>query len=239
MHLTKMHSYFADFKLFSPRILHNPVRALTTAIVGPLIYAYRSGFYRSTFKRAAVTKQGDPLPWYSYPLIDFLKTRDFEEKKILEFGAGQSTRWWAQRASSVVALEGDSHWLNSLKAQILSNVSLHLVSMSSAKQNVEEVAKVLTNFPDASFDVIVIDGLYRREMVPFAIRLLAHDGFIIFDNSEGYGAFEEFKDRNLQRIDFFGMAPGVVLPHCSSVYFNLSSFVFNPKFPIPGTPNAQ
>jgi hypothetical protein len=74
--------------------------------------------------------------------------------------------------------------------------------------------------------------LYRYEMIEIACDLLAIDGVIVCDNAEGYGFQDGFKERGLNRVDFYGNAPGVVHPHCTSLYFNPSSFVFDPAFPI-------
>ena len=40
--------------------------------------------------------------------------------------------------------------------------------------------------------MIVIDGMYRPNMVDIACEYLAPGGIIIVDNSEGYGVWEEF-----------------------------------------------
>jgi hypothetical protein len=45
----------------------------------------------------------------------------------LEFGAGQSTLWWARQAEKVVSFEADRSWDAHLSKQIPANVSLHLV----------------------------------------------------------------------------------------------------------------
>jgi hypothetical protein len=180
----------------------------------------------------AVSKDGKPLPWYTYPIIDFLKYRTFEGKVVLEFGGGQSTLWWAARASHVVTLEGDYEWHNKIKQTMPANVDLHYVLMTDPATNVSQVNDVLASKPLQEYDVIIIDGLYREEMVAIACRFLAPNGIIICDNSEGFEIYDRFKERGLDRVDFYGNSPGVVLPHCASIYFKSSSFVFDPAIPI-------
>jgi hypothetical protein len=231
---TGLHSAFTPFKRLLPRWLANVVRSLGTATIGPVRAAYRSGFYRSAFARAAVTKSGEPLPWYTYPSIDFLGYRDYSDRTVLEFGGGQSTLWWARRARQVVTLEGDPGWYSEIKQRMPANASLHLVSMASRDENVADVRRALEAQPQSTFDVIVIDGLYRENMIDFAQQYLSDDGIIVCDNAEGYGFHEGFKDSGLWRVDFFGNAPGVVLPHATSVYFRPhASFVFDAGYPIP------
>ena len=113
------------------------------------------------------------------------------------------------------------------------NVHLHHVSMENREINVAQVNEVLGSKEYSTYDVIVFDGLYRYEKIPIAIRLMAEDGIIICDDAEGYGFYEGFKETTLNRVDFFGNAPGVVLPHCTSIYFKSSSFVFSSKHTIP------
>ncbi|MEX0998939.1 MAG: hypothetical protein WD000_03135, partial [Thermodesulfobacteriota bacterium] len=83
------------------------------------------------------------------------------------------------------------------------------------------------------YDVIIIDGLFRYEMIEIALTLMKDDGMIICDNAEGYGFYEGFKKSGLNRVDFFGNAPGVVLPHATSIFFKSSSFTFSSTHPIP------
>jgi hypothetical protein len=180
----------------------------------------------------AVTKDGEPLPWYTYPCIDFLKYRTYGNKVILEFGGGQSTLWWARRARHVVTLEGDQKWYARIAQTMPVNVDLHYVSMKDVDTNVNHVREVLASKPYPHYDVAVIDGLYRYEMIDLACNLLAKDGIIVCDNSEGYGFYDGFRERGLDRVDFYGNAPGVVKPHCTSLYFNRSSFVFDPTISI-------
>jgi len=152
---------------------------------------------------------------------------------VLEFGGGQSTLWWAERAKSVVTLEGDKDWYEKIKGNMPDNVDLSYVSMESKEANVSQVKESLSEKSYEEYDVIIIDGLYRFEMIDIAINYLKDDGIIICDNAEGYGFYEGFKDRGLSRVDFFGNAPGVVLPHSTSIYFRPTSFVFQAVFPIP------
>lgn len=231
---TVIHKVFAPIKQLLPSWAYNPIRSVGTAIIGPMLAAYRTGYFRSAFKMAAVSRSGEPLPWYTYPSIDFLKYRNYEDKIILEFGGGQSTLWWASKAKQVVTLEGDREWYEKIKGQIPNNVDLCYVSMESKEINVSEVTHTLKNKQYSKYDVIVIDGLYRYEMIEIALSYLADDGIVICDNAEGYGFYEGFKESGLWRVDFFGNAPGVVLPHATSIYFRPSScFIFDAKYPIP------
>jgi hypothetical protein len=84
-----------------------------------------------------------------------------------------------------------------------------------------------------TFDVVVIDGLWRSELVDIALEQVAGTGAIICDNAEGYGFYEAFLKKGMMRVDLFGYAPGIVNPHCTSIYFREGCFLFAPEQPIP------
>lgn len=224
---------FKPFKEKLPSWIWNPIRSLLTAILTPVLFSHRSGHLRSCFVREAVSAKGEPIPWYTYPCIDFLRFRCYKWKKVLEFGGGQSTLWWARRAMHIITFEGDKSWYEKIKSKMPANVELYLVSMENPEKCASDVKRILDSRKDDKFDVIVIDGLFRFEMIDIAKKVMADSGVIICDNAEGYGFYEGFKDSELNRVDFFGYAPGVVLPHCTSIYFRRSSFLFNSQHIIP------
>ncbi|HEY5308345.1 MAG TPA: hypothetical protein VIK97_07550, partial [Casimicrobiaceae bacterium] len=95
------------------------------------------------------------------------------------------------------------------------------------------VNSILDSLGHARFDVVVIDGLCRSELIDVAARSVTDDGIILCDNAEGYGIQEGFRGRDFQRVDFFGHAPGVIRPHCTSLFFRAGAYVFAPTHPIP------
>ena len=91
MGATSIQRIFAPVKRFTPEWLSGAIRSVGTAALTPLYFSARSGHFKSSFKRAAVTPRGDPLPWYTFPCIDFLRQRKFAGRSVLEFGGGQSS----------------------------------------------------------------------------------------------------------------------------------------------------
>lgn len=230
---TAIHRYFSILRKILPTWAHDCIRRVATIFLGPILFAHRTGYAKSALKQRAVSKNGEPLPWYSYPSIDFLKHRNYQNKIILEFGGGQSTLWWAKIAKHVVTLEGDKQWYEKIKEKIQKNVDLCHVSMACKEQNIKNVTDYLASKEYSKYDVIIIDGLYRYEMIKIALAYMQEDGLIICDNAEGFGFYEGFKASGLSRVDFFGNAPGVLLPHATSIYFKPTSFVFDATHPIP------
>jgi len=226
MAATPIQRMFAPVKRIAPRWLSETIRSCGTACLTPFYFSARSGHFRSSLRRAAVTPAGNPLPWYTFPCIEFLALRDFTGKSVLEFGGGQSSVWWAGRAASVLTFEGDPAWHRRIRDSMPANVDLRLVTSSTPEERVAEIRAAIGDGPARRFDVVVIDGLDRRLLVPLACELLAEGGVIICDNAEGYGFHDALKGRGLSRVDFYGHAPGVILPHSTSIAFRSGSWVF-------------
>lgn len=227
MGATPIQRIFAPFKRIAPRWLSEPLRSVGTAALTPFYFSARSGHFRSSFRRASVSPKGEPLPWYTFPCIDFLRLRDFSTRSVLEFGGGQSSVWWGRHAADVVTFEGDRGWYTRIKSGMPANVDLRLVSGESAEARVAEIGAAIDAMGNRRFDVIVIDGLDRRLLVPLACNRLSEGGILICDNAEGYGFHEAMRGRGLSRVDFYGHAPGVILPHSTSIAFRGSSWVFD------------
>jgi len=226
MGATPVQRLFAPIKRITPRWASDAIRSVGTAALTPFYFSARSGHFKSSFRRAAVSSKGEPLPWYTFPCIDFLRLRNFSGRSVLEFGGGQSSVWWGRHAESVVTFEGDKGWYERIRSGMPRNVDLRLVTGTTPEARVEAIRSSLEAMGNRKFDVIVIDGLDRRQLVPVACERLAEGGIVICDNAEGYGFHEALKGRGLSRVDFYGHAPGVILPHSTSIVFRGGSWVF-------------
>jgi hypothetical protein len=107
MALTRLQHWFAPIKRILPEAIWLPLRAAATAVITPIRFSRVTGHWKSSLRTVAQAADGTPLPWYTYPAIDFLTQRDFSGKNVLEFGGGQSTLWWSARARSVLTIEED------------------------------------------------------------------------------------------------------------------------------------
>ena len=148
------------------------------------------------------------------------------DKSVLEFGAGQSTLWWAGRAKSVVSFESDTDWYKDLLGKVPANVRLGLTN--------DEASDVVSQLAEERFDVIIVDGLDRLICAKMSLPFLNEGGAVILDNSEGYWGrdgeypiIEFFRNHNFSRVDFYGYAPGVILPSCTSLFFKDSCFLLS------------
>ena len=214
------------------------LKRVYAAFVAPCVYFFRSGHVFSGLLRRSVDFQLKPIPWYTKPAIDFLSTRDFEAATVLEIGGGQSTFWWASRARKVVTFDQSKDWISKIDRQNLSNVEAFWVDRSNRDKVAFDVLNVLDERGMDAFDVIIVDGLERAQLAQLLTPRLSPSGLLVCDNSEGYGFFEVTRDMNLLRVDFAGLAPGVIKPHVTSVFSNHPHMLLSPQIKI-GNPNDR
>lgn len=144
---------------------------------------------------------GRPIPWFTYPALAYLDQFDLKEKSVFEYGAGHGSLYFAGRAKHVVSVEHDPVWHAKVAAQAPANLS---VLLRSEKGNyvsaVTESARL--------WDVIVIDGAWRRDCVGAALSNLAPNGIIILDNSDWYPhTAGDLRSAGLLEVDFTGLGP--------------------------------
>jgi hypothetical protein len=179
-------------------------------------YLTRTGWVKSNWARDAVDASGDPLPWLTYPAIEFLAGRVQRSMKVFEYGSGQSTRWWARQVESVHSVEDDTEWFERISGALPGNVDLRLADAAGGyAQSIGERGEI--------FDVVVIDGSVRNECARECVSYLAPDGVIVWDNTEEPNVFGEGLDfltaAGFRRIDFHGLAPLNMDAHATSVLY--------------------
>jgi hypothetical protein len=160
------------------------------------------GHWLSITKRSAISDEKDSLPWYTYPAIEYLDQFDYSEKMIFEWGCGSSSLFWGKRAKEVISIEDDSEWFEKMLQKRLPNNKIFFLQTKEEYINALGKQKKL-------FDIIVIDGKYRKECAKLSPRFLCNGGLIIFDNSDRYpDLLKEMRvNNNYSQVDFHGFGP--------------------------------
>lgn len=181
-------------------------------------YLVDVGWFNSFIKKMPVDKDNNPIPWFTYSAIDFLSERLNKELEIFEYGSGNSTIYFAQKAKYVIAAEHEQLWFENLNKNLPENAKLLFCPSDNDKEYVGTIKKA-----GKKFDIIVIDGIFRNECCVEGINHLNEEGVIILDDSER----EEYEDgilhlpeRNFRKIDFTGMAPGYLGNKSTSIFYN-------------------
>jgi hypothetical protein len=184
------------------------------------------GWWRSFREGRCVNAAGEPIPWLTYPAIDFLTQLDYADKDVFEYGSGSSTLFWSRRARRIVSVEHDREWHDKLRPQLPAHCELIL-----AKPDAEIFAAQIAN--RGEFDVIVVDG--TGESRPLCCRQalthLRHGGMIVLDNSDLWpGSAAILRGAGLIQVDFTGFAPLQSHAHTTSVFFS-REYRFAPRWP--------
>ncbi len=173
---------------------------LHRSAINARILARGYGFLRSASEQRSVDASGAPLPWYTYPAIEYLRQFDFSACSVFEYGTGNSTRYWAARAGRLQAVESDPNWHAELSRE-LPNVHIHHYA------DPEQYAGCIAR-DGIEFDVIVIDGRWRRRCALEALGHLRAGGMIILDNGDKYrDAAQVLREAGLLQVDFSGFGP--------------------------------
>lgn len=161
------------------------------------------GQYKSIKNSSSINGRGEPIPWYTYPAIEFLNQFDFSDKKVFEFGSGNSSLYWFEKCLSLISIEHDQNWFNKIKNNIRSNQKLFL------RKNKDEYVKSINEF-ESEFDIIIIDGVYRQDCAKEVKKKLNREsGIVILDNSDWYAETAKFlrDSMDMIQVDFHGFGP--------------------------------
>ena len=198
------------------------------------------GIAKTIDEKICVDRDGNPIPWYTYPAIEYLSQFDYSKKKIFEFGCGNSSLFWALRAQKVVSVEDNLKWFEKWQKEFNHP---HLSVIWRDEGEIYENAILET---DEKQDVIIIDGKRRFQCAETALKRLNNGGMIILDDSDRINTSEEYKkavailrDANLLQVDFYGFCPMNNYTKTTSVFFD-RTFDFKSQFdvqPINGLGN--
>jgi len=189
--------------------------------------------WESIKKGNFVDLSGNTIPWYTYPAIEYLSRFNFKDKAVFEWGSGNSSVFWANRAGSVVSIESDKTWYDRIVEKKLSNQETHLAVEESVYT--EAILK-----QESKYDIIVIDGQHRLECTKNAVKCINKSGMIIFDNSDWFpNSLRFLREQGFIQIDFCGFGPGIHFTWATSIFlgpeFDHDSFSFSkPLEPIGG-----
>lgn len=153
-------------------------------------FSHWSVSYLWSRSKEKLYRQSNPnLPWFSPQANEFLQEYLLPSDSGLEFGSGRSTLWLAPRVTHLTSVEHNPAWAEKVKTKLASesikNVELiYAPKLEGANPDIEHSAYVgvTDQFPEASLDFVVIDGIYRAQCALRSLHLLKPHGILIIDN---------------------------------------------------------
>jgi predicted O-methyltransferase YrrM len=135
------------------------------------------------------------LPWISWAAIDRLSEIVSANHRVVEFGGGGSTVWFAERAASVLCIESSdkrAHIIaEELRDRSLENVKVELHRYPLDDAAAYSASSCSARIQGGQYDVIMIDGYEENiQYRPIAFSVAEHSvkpgGVIVVDDSWRY-----------------------------------------------------
>jgi precorrin-6B methylase 2 len=134
---------------------------------------------------------------------------------VFEYGSGSSTQYFSGKVKQVYSVEHDKDWFKKVNDSLAKNCKVFYRELNNGYENaIKEV--------NINFDFVLVDGRNRVACIKEAVNYLDEKGVLILDNSER----EEYKEgidymlkKGFKKIDFFGIAPGLISFGCTTVFY--------------------
>ena len=182
------------------------------------------GFLESSKGNIPISGYGEIMPLYTYPCYEYLRSIDWSNSNVFEFGCGYSTVWWASMGANMYGVESEHHW-----AEKLNPIGHYKIDV---EQEIDRYTNAIYRH-EIDFDVIIIDGLFRSKCVESSLNCVAKGGIIVLENSDCNFKAKELLDNSLLiPVHFHGFKPIHVDTETTSCYIQ-SKFSRKPKSIIP------
>lgn len=181
---------------------------------GPL---FEDGWFRSYREGAAVDASGAPLPWITYPALEFIKRRVQPNMTVFEYGSGGSTIWWSNHVGKVISVEHDRAWFAKVRTRLDSRSTISQIDLEYGGAYSKAVLQY-----EATFDIVVVDGRDRVNCLKNCLRALKPSGVVLLDNSERpeYAEGINFMYSNgFRHIEFVGLSPIVNMKSETTIFY--------------------
>lgn len=174
----------------------------------------QSGWLNSYYSDFSCDFLGEPIPWYSYSAVSFLKERLKNNFSIFEFGCGASTLFFSKLVGSVISVEHREVWYKKIIGLKLKNTNIILVN----KENYSS----LIELQKQKFDVILVDSLDRIRCVKKSIPKIKQSGVIILDDAERpqyKRIFNYMTKQGFKYIKFTGLGPIKLYQKTTAIFY--------------------
>ena len=151
-----------------------------------------------------------PTPWLAFDAIDFIAGRLSPQWNIFEYGSGGSTLYWLKRGAELVSIEHEAEWYSLVNGRVRpgSCLDYRLVQPELGRscaptpdiiadpdcyasndplflsQNFRRYVSQIDEFPDQTFDMVIVDGRARPSCLKHSTPKVKMGGLLVLDNSD-------------------------------------------------------
>lgn len=136
-------------------------------------------------------------PWWNRRAIRYLSERLCPGDRVFEWGSGASTVWLIKQGAVVTSIEDDSEWVANVRRDC-PEADIRLIQgaasgtimgyepalIDRSRPYYDNYVGAIDEFPDDSFDVIIVDGQSRPECFQRALTKVKPGGLLIIDDSD-------------------------------------------------------
>jgi hypothetical protein len=144
-----------------------------------------------------------PSPWICFSAIDFISKwiAEKEDIQVFEYGSGGSTLYWLTNGCEVISIEHDASWYKKIREMIPESLKadyrlieplycgstpekFFTTDEALKKYSFQSYVTVIDEFPDAYFDIVLVDGRSRPFCIQYAVSKVKEGGMLILDNAD-------------------------------------------------------
>lgn len=166
-------------------------------------YLAHNGWFKSFRSGKSIDISGRALPWFVYSAISFMEERLPGDATVFEYGSGEGTAWWADKAGLVHSVEHNLKWKEKLEPELPGHVRILYRELGNGYESA-------VNQGGIRYDVIILDGRNRDNCILFAVKNLSERGVIIFDDSN-WKKYQEtigfIRTKGFRQMPFRGLSP--------------------------------
>lgn len=119
------------------------------------------------------------MPWLTFGAIRALQGHAHPGTRIFEFGSGHSTLYWALAGAEIHAVEDDRGWHDMLAQRLAGMAGAYLYFEPTREGYLDRLRQA-----GGAFDIVVVDGSYRKECLSEALPYVKPGGLLVVDNTD-------------------------------------------------------
>ena len=179
------------------------------------------GQLNSMEHKASIDANGRPIPWYTYPAIEYLSNLDLSQKRVFEYGSGNSSLWWATRCQEILAIESDREWYNKVNA-----IKPSIGGAFRGYRLCEDMEAYVKHHDIVNANIVIIDGTFRTNCAAFFLsKMLEPNNFeiLIYDNADWQPDIIRILNQKLPEwveVDFHGFGPINDFTSTTTIFLN-------------------
>jgi len=118
------------------------------------------------------------MPWWNDRAIRYLAQHLRPGDRVFEWGSGASTVWLVARGAEVTSVEHDPDWVSKVRMRCPA------ADVRAVPENARDYVAAIDEFRDGSFDVVIVDGVYRGECLHRGAPKVRPGGLLVLDDTD-------------------------------------------------------